>query len=89
MADVAIKFPAASDATIPLNVTGTLVLTLPPEIVKVAIATDPFGMTFVVRSNITHNTEDADTLEHDGVFGTPIQLALGATATARPVTSAG
>jgi hypothetical protein len=83
-----IEFPAASAANWPLKVIGTLVFRLPAEIVNVPIAMDPLGITFVVRSNIRH-VVDPEMLEHDGVFGVPIQLGFGATATVTPVTSAG
>ena len=88
MPDVGIEFPAASDASMPLKVIGTLVLKLPAAIVKVALATVPLGMTLVVRSNIRH-VVDPELLEHDGVFGVPTQLGFGATVTVTPVTSAG
>jgi len=83
-----IEFPAASAANRLLKVIGTLVLRLPADIVKVPIAMDPLGITFVVRSNIRH-VIDPELPEQDGVFGVPIQLGLGATATVTPVTSAG
>ena len=88
MLEEVIAFPPASAANTPLKVIGTLVARLPAEIVKVPIATDPLGITFVVRSNIRH-VVDPEMLEHDGVFGVPIQLGFGATATVTPVTSAG
>ena len=80
MAVEEIPFPPESAATTPLNVIGTLVLRLPGEIVKVAVATVPLGITFVVRSNIRHVVDPA-VLEHDAVFGPPT--------TVTPVTSAG
>jgi hypothetical protein len=67
--------PVESDANTPLTVTGTLVLTLPGEIVKVAVATEPLGITLVVRSNMTQVVDPA-TLEHDVVFGPPATVTL-------------
>jgi hypothetical protein len=88
VAEEGIAFPPESAANRPLKVIGTLVARLPAEIVKVPIAMDPLGITLVVRSNIRH-VVDPEVLEHDGVFGAPIQLGFAATATVTPVTSVG
>ena len=80
MPEEGIEFPAASAAIRPLIVIGTLALKLPAEIVKVAVATVPLGITFVVRSNIRHVVDPA-VLEQDALFGPPTTVAA--------VTSAG
>ncbi len=74
------EFPAASDASMPLNVIGILVLKLPAEIVKVAEAMGPLGMTLVVTSNIRH-VIDPEALVQDTPFGPPTTVTA--------VTSAG
>ena len=78
--DEGIPTPPASDATTPLIVIGTLVLTLPPEIVNVAVATGPLGMTLTLMSAMRQVVDPA-TLAHDAAFGPPT--------TVTPVTSAG
>jgi hypothetical protein len=78
--DEGITFPSASDAATPLTATGTLVLTLPAEIVNVAVAAEPLGMALVVMSNMRQVVDQA-TLEHDTLFGPPTTATL--------VTSAG
>jgi hypothetical protein len=73
--DEVILLPPASDATTPVSVIGTLVLRLPAEIAKVAVATEPLGMTLVVRSNMRQVVDPA-TLEHDTLFGPPTTATL-------------
>ena len=55
--DAGTESPRASEATVPLFVTGTLVLVLPAEIVKVAVATDPFAITVVFSPKTMHVVE--------------------------------
>jgi hypothetical protein len=73
--DEGIEFPSESDATTPFTVTGTFVLALPAEIVKVAVATEPFGITLVDKSNRTH-VMDPPILEHDALLGPPTAVTL-------------
>jgi hypothetical protein len=78
-----IAFPPASDATTPVNVTGTLVARLPAEIVNVAVAIAPFGMILVLISAIKQVVDPvtAPKGEHEADLGPPD--------TVTPVTSAG
>jgi hypothetical protein len=81
--DEGIGFPPASDATTPLIVTGTLVLKLPAEIVNVAVAIEPLGMTLTLKSAIRQVMDPTGVpkREHDADLGPPT--------TVTPVTSAG
>ena len=54
--DAGTESPRASAATVPLFVT-TLVRVLPAEIVKVAVATDPFAITVVFSPKTMHVVE--------------------------------
>ena len=65
--DVGIELPTPSDATTPLMLMGTLELAVPAEIVKVAEATDPFGI-IVVFSPKSRHVVDPLELEHDILF---------------------
>ena len=83
--EVGIELPTASDATVPLIVTGTLELRVPAEIVKVAEAIDPFGMVVVLSPKSRH-VVDPLAPEHDKLFPTAVTAPSATTVT--PVTSA-
>jgi hypothetical protein len=83
--DVGIELPAASDATVPLMLTGTLKLAVPAEIVKVAEAIDPFGIVVVLIPKSIQVVEPLE-LVHDRLF--PAPAIAGSATTVTPVTSA-
>ena len=82
---VGIELPTASDATIPLMLTGTLELAAPAEIVKVAEAIDPFGIVVVLTPKSRHVVDPLE-LEHDKLFDAAV--TAGDATTVTPVTSA-
>jgi hypothetical protein len=83
--DVGIELPRASDATVPLMLTGTLELRVPTEIVRVAEAIDPFGMVVVLSPKSRHVVDPLE-LEHDRPF--PAAVTAGSATTVTPVMSA-
>ena len=83
--DVGIELPNPSDATVPFMLTGTLELAVPAEIVRVAVAIDPFGIVVVLSPNSRHVVDPLE-LEHDKFFATAV--TAGSATTVTPVTSA-
>jgi hypothetical protein len=67
--------PRASDATIPLNVTGRLVLVLPVEIVSVAVATTPLAIAVVLIPKTRHVVEPPDA-EQERLFPAAVMAEL-------------
>ncbi|MBZ5634652.1 MAG: hypothetical protein LAO55_16135 [Acidobacteriia bacterium] len=84
--EAGIAFPKASDATIPLNAIGRLVLVLAGDIVMVAVATAPFPIAVVFTPKTTQVVEPP-AAEQERLF--PAAIAAELAVTLIFVTSAG